>query len=333
MLKAIRTESAAVAATAVADLVHFGGASAPGRVVNAVVRRTAAPVITAWSYTPKLPWPYGLADHFGRVMVDPPGTHRQRVEFAECTGALVTPPTYGKQVGLYLHGGALLVGGRHLHRSLVARIAGSSRMRMVVPQYRKLPQHSVEASIQDAMDAYTYALTLVDDPRDVIVLGDSAGGFLTFMVALAARDAGFPMPGGLVALSPLIELDHIDRVVDRRPAGELLFTPRALRSFTKLVREAQLNNGGAWPILGPSRADLLGLPPTLIQTSSAEILHQEALALGTRLAASGVPVEVQVWADAVHVFQAAAGLLPEAAQAIAQIAVFTHRVADRAAQN
>lgn len=325
MLKAIQTESAA--AIAPVDVVRFGGVSGPSRVVNAVVRRTAGTVISAWSFTPMLPWPYGLADHFGRVLVDPPEIHRERIDFAECSGALVTPPNPGRQVGLYLHGGALLVGGRHLHRSMVARLAGMTRMRMVVPNYRQLPQHSVDASIADCLDAYTYALTLVDDPRDVVIMGDSAGGFLTFMVALAAREAGFPMPGGLVALSPLVELDHLDRMVDRRPRGEVLFSPRALRTFTKMVRKAQLAHGGEWPFTGPTRADLTGLPPTLIQTSSAEILHDEALRVGEKLALAGSSVEVQVWDGQAHVFQAAAGVAPEAAQALAHIAVFTHRLA------
>jgi acetyl esterase/lipase len=292
-----------------------------------VLRKTVSPVIGAWSYTSRLPWPYALADHAGRVLVDPPGTHRQRVEFDGCTGALVTPASARRQVGVYLHGGALLVGGRHLHRSLVARIAGAARMSMVVPQYRQLPLHSVEDSISDALDAYAYALTLVDDPRDVILMGDSAGGFLSFMVALAAREQELPMPGGIVALSPLIELDHNDRGIDKRPAGETIFSPRALREFTKMVRRAQVRSGGAWPFVGPAQSDLADMPPTLIQTSAAEILHHEALTMGALLANAGVPVEVQVWEGQTHVFQAAAGVLPEAAQAIAQIAIFADRLA------
>lgn len=327
MLSAIQEESAAAASPAV---VSFGGASGPARVLNAVLRGTAGPVIKAWSYTPRLPWPYGLADHAGRVLVDPPGTHRERIEFASCTGALVTPASPGRQVGVYLHGGALLVGGRHLHRSMVARIAGVARMRMVVPRYRQLPQHSVDASIEDAVDAYSYALTLVENSRDVVLLGDSAGGFLAFMVAIAARDTGLPMPGAIVALSPLIELDHRDRGIDKRPSGETIFTPRALRAFTSMVRRTQERTGGAWPFAGPAQADLSDLPPTLIQTSSAEILHHEAITMGTLLAASGVEVELQIWDGEAHVFQAAAGVLPEAAQALAQIAVFTDRIGHEA---
>ncbi|MGN6161508.1 MAG: alpha/beta hydrolase fold domain-containing protein [Marmoricola sp.] len=325
-MSAIQEEAIAAVSPVVSS---FGGGSGPARVLNLVLRRTVSPVIAAWALSSRLPWPYALADHVGRVLVESPGTERQRLEFAECTGALVTPAGAGRQVGVYLHGGALLVGGRHLHRSLVARIAGASRMRMVVPQYRHLPLYSVEASVSDALDAYVYALTLVDDPRDVILFGDSAGGFLSFMVALAARENGYPMPGGIVALSPLIELDHLARGIDKRPGGETIFSPRALRAFTTMVRRAQERSGGVWPFIGPAQSELADLPPTLIQTSSAEILHAEALSMGSLLAAAGVPVEVQVWDNQAHVFQAAAGILPEAAQAIAHIAVFTHRIADR----
>lgn len=324
MLSAIQEEAAVAANPVVAS---FGGASVPARLLNVLLRGTVAPVITAWSVSSRLPWPYALADHAGRVLIDAPGTHRERIDFDACTGALVTPINAGRQVGVYLHGGALLVGGRHLHRALVARIAAASRMRMVVPRYRHLPKFSVEDSISDALDAYVYALTLVDDPRDVILMGDSAGGFLSFMVALTARSQDLPMPGGIVALSPLIELDHMDRGVHKRPAGETIFTPRALREFTKMVQRAQGRSGGSWPFVGPTRSDLTALPPTLIQTSSAEILHSEAMTMGSLLAAAGVPVEVQVWDGQAHVFQAAAGVLPEAAQAITQIAVFADRIA------
>ncbi|MGN6721977.1 MAG: alpha/beta hydrolase fold domain-containing protein [Marmoricola sp.] len=323
MLSAIQEEAAAASPV----VASFGGAGGSARLLNAVLRKTVSPVIGAWSYTARLPWPYALADHAGRVLADPPGIHRQRVDFANCTGALVTPVGARRQVGVYLHGGALLVGGRHLHRALVARIAAAARMRMVVPQYRQLPKCSVEDSISDALDAYTYALTLVDDPRDVLLMGDSAGGFLAFMVALAAREQGLPIPGGIVALSPLIELDHHARGIDKRPAGETIFSPRALREFTKMIRRAQERCGGAWPFIGPAQSDLTELPPTLIQTSAAEILHHEALTMGALLAEAGVPVEVQVWEGQAHVFQAAAGVLPEAAQAIAQIAIFADRLA------
>lgn len=324
MLSAIQEEALATASPV---MTNFGAASAPARVLNAVLRRTVSPVITAWSLTSRLPWPYALADQVGRVLIDSPGIHRQRIDFDACSGALVTPASHGRQVGVYLHGGALLVGGRHLHRALIARIAGSARMRMVVPSYRHLPKYSVIDSISDALDAYAYALTLVDDPQDVVLFGDSAGGFLSFMVALAARTQGFPMPGGIVALSPLIELDHVHRGIDKRPIGETIFNPRALRQFTKMVQRAHLRGGGEWPFVGPAQSDLTSLPPTLIQTSSAEILHQEALTMGSLLAAAGVPVEVQVWDGQAHVFQAAAGVLPEAAQAITQIAIFTDRLA------
>jgi acetyl esterase/lipase len=69
-----------------------------------------------------------------------------------------------------------------------------------------------------------------------------------------------------------------------------------------------------------------GLPPALIQIGSREILMPDAEIMANRLVAADIPCEFQVWNRQVHVFQAAAGWLPEAARAVAEIAHFVHAV-------
>ena len=77
----------------------------------------------------------------------------------------------------------------------------------------------------------------------------------------------------------------------------------------------------------PSRAELHGLPPSLIQVSSAEMVYPDAESMTAALLAAGADVELQVWDHQVHVFQAAAGFLPEADQALDEIADFVDEVA------
>ncbi len=57
---------------------------------------------------------------------------------------------------------------------------------------------------------------------------------------------------------------------------------------------------------------LASMPPALIQTGSREMVYVDAELMSERLSQAGVPCELQVWERQVHVFQAAAGLLPEA---------------------
>ncbi len=64
------------------------------------------------------------------------------------------------------------------------------------------------------------------------------------------------------------------------------------------------------------------MPPTLIQTGSEEMTYVDAELMAARLAGAGVHCELQVWERQVHVFQAAAGIVPEAGRAVASIGVF-----------
>lgn len=68
--------------------------------------------------------------------------------------------------------------------------------------------------------------------------------------------------------------------------------------------------------------DLTGLPPLLIQVGDAEVLLDDSIRLADKARAAGVDVTLEVWPEMVHVFQASAGFVPEADQAIARIAEF-----------
>ncbi|WP_131725067.1 alpha/beta hydrolase fold domain-containing protein, partial [Mycobacteroides abscessus] len=62
-------------------------------------------------------------------------------------------------------------------------------------------------SITDAVDSYRYLLDRGHAPDKIVFAGDSAGGGLAFSAALAARDEGLPVPGGIAAISPWADLD------------------------------------------------------------------------------------------------------------------------------
>jgi len=75
-------------------------------------------------------------------------------------------------------------------------------------------------------------------------------------------------------------------------------------------------------VVSPVDLDLTGMPPALIQTGSEEMVYTDARLMGERLEAAGVPAEVQVWEKQVHVFQAAAGVVPEGTRALSEVGRF-----------
>jgi acetyl esterase/lipase len=77
------------------------------------------------------------------------------------------------------------------------------------------------------------------------------------------------------------------------------------------------------PLLSPAtRADLTGLPPLLLQVGTNELLLDDSTRMAARAQAAGVDVILDVTADVPHVFQAFAGMLDEADQALDRAALF-----------
>lgn len=314
-------------------ITHFGGGSGPSKALDRGLRLTVKPVIRAWRRAPHLPWPYTVVDHVGRALVRVPGVVREPLLLPHCSGELVRPTGIRSgRVVVYLHGGAFLVGGQHLHGQLTTQLAHDLAATLVVPNYRKLPTHPVALAIEDALDAYRLALELADKPSDVVIMGDSAGGYLTFMLAIAAQRAGLPLPAGLVALSPLVEFEHPGRWHDRRAArrevGCSVFPGGSLGTLTRVAARAHYRSEAHRhsPLESPAQCELAGLPPTLIQISSTESLYPQARRMAQVLAQDGVDCELQVWDGQAHVFQAAHRIIPEAAQAVACIEEFLQRV-------
>ena len=75
------------------------------------------------------------------------------------------------------------------------------------------------------------------------------------------------------------------------------------------------------PLASPVFADVAGLPPTFIQVGDDEVLLSDATRFAEKLEAAGIPVEIEVWPEMWHVFQAFLMIVPEAREAVSHIAV------------
>jgi acetyl esterase/lipase len=305
----------------------FGGGSDRSALLARALRSTVKPFISVWSRVPLLPWPYFVVDYAGLLARPVAGTTYESIGLPHCNAQLLRTPQTEDRVVVYLHGGAFVVGGKFLHRSLMSRISERTRATLVAVDYRQLPHHPVSASVADGLDAYRHVLESGVPASNVLIMGDSAGGYLTFQVALAAEAAGLPMPAGLVAMSPLIDFDGTAKVAAGSAATCAVFPRNCFDGLSKVVLRAARRAGEDHALPdAPSSGELRGLPPSLIQASSAEMVHPDAESMAAALVAAGVDCELQVWDHQVHVFQAAAGFLPEADQALDEIADFADRV-------
>ncbi|OZJ01454.1 hypothetical protein BZG36_05566 [Bifiguratus adelaidae] len=240
------------------------------------------------------------------------------------------------KVVLYLHGGAYIVMSAKSHRDLTWRISRQTGMRVFAINYRLAPEIPFPGALQDAVSAFLHLIDpptrggLGYSPKNVIIMGDSAGGNLSLATMLYLRDHGFDLPGGACLLSPWVDLSfstasHITNThYDYLPPPMESHDPHhptrmylGAEQYPHLQRHPYVS-----PLFAP---DLTRLPPMLVQSGSAECLRDEIREMAKRLKEAKTWCEHEEYPDMVHVFQAF-GFLPEAKSALENLGVWCRRV-------
>jgi acetyl esterase/lipase len=287
--------------------------------------------VRAWAIQPNLHWPLeyvdgfaGLVPHFrSPAKIKPIRLENCAAEWVRARGVS------SKRAILYLHGGAFLTCGLNTHRSLVIRLSRAADAGVLTVGYRKLPSHQIADAIEDAMSGLRWLHDRGYSGDQVVVAGDSAGGYLAFMTALAAIRTRILKPAGVATVSPFTDADPARKLRHRNAGRCAMFTREALSIFTRYLQQARLPQGhgsSARYIDSPVDADLSSLPPVTIHASSDELLLPDAELMAKRLEASGVRCDLHLWDGQIHDFPLAADVLPEGKRAIRYIGDFVKEV-------
>ncbi|OAR20035.1 alpha/beta hydrolase [Mycobacterium leprae] len=329
-LKAYRrgARGLAISAGAPVEIVE-SGPSIAARLASLTSRLTIRPILAVGSYVPQLPWPFGLIDHAARVLLPVTNAARAEVNLSNTSAQLVRaagvrPADGSGRIVLYLHGGAFLGCGANSHRRLVETLSKLADSPILVVNYRLLPKHSIGMALDDCHDGYQWLRRLGYDPEQIVLAGDSAGGYLALALAQRLQDVG-EEPAALVAISPLLQLAKKGKQAHPNAKTDAMFPPKAFDALGRLVASSAAKNkvdDKPEELYEPLDHIAPGLPRTLIHVSGSEVLLHDAQLAATKLAAVGVPAEIRVWPGQVHVFQAAAPMVPEATLSLRQISQY-----------
>ncbi len=200
------------------------------------------------------------------------------------------------KVLLHLHGGGFAIGSIKGYRHVVSRFAVAAAVTAFHLDYRLAPEHPFPAALDDAMAAYKQLLKTGVAPENMLVSGDSAGGNLATALLLKAREDGLPLPAGLYLLSPWLDMATTGESYDKFGARDLIVSRDEIRRLATAYLGGKPDN----VFTSPLRANPAGLPPTLIQVSSAEVLLSDSLNFASRAAMAGVDIRLHVWPEMPH---------------------------------
>ncbi len=132
-----------------------------------------------------------------------------------------------------------------------------------------------------------------------ILGGDSAGGGLALATAQALRDAGDPLPAGLLLTAPWvdIEMEHPDLLAEQR--RDLLMGRTVLRWAAERYADGTPLDD---PRLSPINGSMFGLPPVHVNVGTVDLFLADNRRLRTALDAAGVPVTFIEQEGATHTY-------------------------------
>ncbi|KAI8319812.1 alpha/beta-hydrolase [Martensiomyces pterosporus] len=222
-----------------------------------------------------------------------------------------TPPNGSEKIILHFHGGAYVAGTLEQYRRLHLMLSRNTGMRVYGFAYRLAPQSQFPTQLYDAYCALQHLREIGYKDRDIVLSGDSAGGNLVMALWQLTR----AQLGALILLSPRVDVTSKreswkqNASVDILPQYNLFdpgcSTRKLLAPEGPVTQELlQLLED---PFVSPIHADLKKMPRTLIQMGTAEVMYddiREFARRATEQGDTGASIDLQVFRDGFHVFQA-----------------------------
>lgn len=212
----------------------------------------------------------------------------------------------------FYHGGGFVIGNVETHASFCAEMARALDLPVVSVDYRLAPEQPWPAAPDDCEAATRWIATSPDELgrtfTSVIVCGDSAGGNLAIVIAMALRDT----PAEVPVIAQLAFYPAADMGVDY-PSFTQFATGHLLTS------EGMEWFGAAYaPDLddvrtSPLRGSLDGMPPAVVVTASLDPIRDQGRAYAAALTQAGVPVVFREARGNIHGFITLRQAIPSSA--------------------
>ncbi|MET3439281.1 acetyl esterase [Variovorax paradoxus] len=220
---------------------------------------------------------------------------------------------------VYFHGGGWVIGDLDTHDVLCRSLANGAGCAVASIDYRMGPEHRFPAAVDDVLAATRWvrreAVSLGLDAGRLAVGGDSAGGNLAAVAAIAARDAGDLPIAFQLLIYPATDMRRGHPSHQANGQGYLLTSDTMTYFHDHYIDDARHDlDWRASPLL---HTDLSGLPPALVLTAGYDPLRDEGMAYAEALTAAGNRAAYVCFERQIHGFITMGKVLDEAGTAIA----------------
>jgi len=217
-----------------------------------------------------------------------------------------------KQV-LYLHGGGYIEQPVPEHWKFLDKLAGATGALITMPIYPKAPDYQYTDTFERLLSLYK-SLLYDTDAKNIIFMGDSAGGGLALALAEYLLEKGLPQPGKLILLSPWLDITM------ENPDIPALDSKDPSLGIYGLIQMGKAWAGGTDPhnyMLSPVYGSVLGLGEITIIAGGHEVLLPDIRKFNALAEKQNVKINYYEYPKMNHVFPLFP--IPEAKKAQRQI--------------
>jgi acetyl esterase/lipase len=180
-------------------------------------------------------------------------------------------------------------------------IANLAKIKVVSVYYRLAPENPFPGAVDDAVAVYKELLKNYK-PRSIGIFGTSAGAILTGEVTVRLRQLGLPLPGAVGIFSGLGDFSRVGDswqlfTLNGFP-GQMTPTDEKHLPDAPYVGKTDRKD----PVLSPLFADLHGMPPSLLVTSTRDILLSGTTIFHRALLQAGDDSQLVVFEALPHAF-------------------------------
>ncbi len=209
---------------------------------------------------------------------------------------------------LFFHGGGFVTESVDTYSRVCRNLSKSTESIVVAVDYRLAPEYKFPIGL---MDCYAVTKALFENKileeiqnKNIVIIGDSAGGNMTASVSMMARDKAEFEVHNQVLIYPCTDNDYSKHskypsVIEN--GKDYLLTRRDLINYMKLYANDEKDREN--PYFSPMKSkNFEKLPRTLVITGEFDPLRDEGEAYAAKLAEAGNEVVQYRIADAIHGF-------------------------------
>ncbi|WP_368655119.1 alpha/beta hydrolase fold domain-containing protein [Ornithinibacillus sp. 4-3] len=187
---------------------------------------------------------------------------------------------------LYLHGGGYIKQPSIYHWHFLGKLAKATNAKIYVPIYPKAPNHQYKESFDKVLPIYKWILE-ISNKKDIILMGDSAGGGFALALAQLLLEKKLLQPRHIILLSPWLDLTL------KNPEASKLERKDPMLGIYGLIQMGKAYAGDTDPnhyLLSPINGKLKGLGEITLFVGTHEVFLPDA----RKLIEMAKPLDVKI---------------------------------------